>query len=156
MGTRGKVMDGKEVFYTKLTVYLHIYKHKSFENLEGIFGVARSTMLGWVKEFNQSRLESILKNFNLEAAPEAEGTGDCDLQKIRKLLVRQAEGGSTTATKLLLDLEKEEQVEKDEDQGLTVERAVELLHQWHAPRVCSKCGHEDKFLYHKGYNPCSF
>ncbi len=153
MPKHAKIMDGQDIFYSKLAIYLHIYKHRSQENLSSIFGVSSSTMRGWVKEFNRSRLESILKNFKLEAVPEAEGlqAEECDLQEIQRLLVRQAERGSTAATKLLLELKRDEREINEEE--LTVEDAVNLLRQWCGPRRCSQCGHEDVFKYEPGLYP---
>jgi transposase len=145
MVKQGKIMDGADIFHTKLAVYLHLTKHRSTANLAAVFGLPRSTAQKWVKEYNRARFESILKNFDLDLAPATEGgrAEECDRQQIRRMLVRQAEAGSTAATKLLLDLEREKP--EAEDDQLTVEQAVELLRQWNGPRRCSKCGHEDEF-----------
>ena len=147
MAKHAKIMDGKDIFYTKLAVYLHLFKHRSQENLPAIFGVSRSTIRGWVEEFNRSRLESILKNFQVwggEGAEELDLGGDT-LEEIRQLLWRQARNGSVAAAKIVLELERAE--EKIKEPGITVEEAVDLLRQWHAPRQCSRCGQVDEFRY---------
>lgn len=147
MAKHAKIMDGREIFYTKLAVYLHIYQHQSQENLEGIFGVSRSTMRGWVRAFNRSRLESVLKNFQLMGAEEGEGLelGGDTLEEIRQLLMKQARNGSVPAAKIMLELERAE--ERIREPGISVEEAVDLLRQWHEPRKCSRCGHVDEFKY---------
>ena len=147
MAKHAKIRDGKEIFYTKLAVYLHIFKHKSQENLAGLFGVARSTMWGWVAGFNRSRMESILKKFQVmesEATEALEAGGDT-LGEIRQVLMRQARSGSVAAAKMVLELEGAEG--KGDEETLTVEGAIDLLGQWSGPRVCSKCGHVDEFKY---------
>jgi predicted Zn-ribbon and HTH transcriptional regulator len=140
-----KIMSGKDIFYTKLSIYLHLYKNKSPDNLAAMFGLARNTVKGWVKEFNRSRLESILKSYNMDVLPEIE---DLDLEKfdrkeIRKILVRQAQTGNTQAAKMLLDMQEEEKPEGEEI--LTIEKALELLREWSGPSKCSKCGYEEPF-----------
>ena len=147
MGRRRKMMGGEEVFYTKLAVYLHIYKHKSQANLAKIFGVSRSTLGPWVEGFNRSRLESILKNFQLtggEATETALAGGDT-FEEMRQLMRRHARNGSIAAAKTLMDLERAEGDKSDPN--LTVEDAIELLNQWRGPRQCSKCGNVDEFKY---------
>jgi hypothetical protein len=120
MAKRLKIMHGREIFYTKLSVFLHIYTHNSTKRLPEIFGVSESTMRGWVKEYNESRLESILKNFKVGALPDYElPPGEGDSTNIRKILLRQARAGSTTAAKILLDIQ-----EKEEEILLEVKRRV--------------------------------
>ena len=147
MAKRRKVMGGAESFYSKLAVYLHIYKHKSQANLAKIFGVSRSTIGQWVMEFNRSRLESILKNFEMmggELTEALEAGGDT-IEEIRQVLIRQAKNGSIAAAKIVLELERAEGDKSDPN--LTVEDAIELLRQWDGPRQCSQCGHVDAFKY---------
>jgi|GEM_PF-1864896 transcriptional regulator with XRE-family HTH domain len=150
MAKRRKMMGGEEIFYTKLAVYLHIFKHKSQENLAALFGVSRSTLAAWVEGFNRSRMESILKNFQVmggELTEALEAGGDT-LEEIRQLLLKQARNGSVAAAKIVLELERAEGRSGEEE--LTVEEAIELLRQWDGPRKCSKCGHVDEFKYEGG------
>jgi transposase-like protein len=120
-----------------------MYKNRSQENLAAIFGISANTVRRWVQEFNRSRLESVLKNFNMDMLPEGEELNleDFDRAELRKMLIRQAQAGSTAATKILLDMKEEEK--EPEEQELTVDQAVFLLRKWGGPRTCSKCGHED-------------
>jgi len=147
MPKHAKIRDGKEIFYTKLAVYLHIFKHKSRENVGEIFGVPKSTLQNWVKEYSRSRLECILKNFQLGVGGEGETpeAGGDTLGEMRQVLMRQARSGSVAAAKMVMELEREEG--KSDDPELTVEGAIELLRQWDAPRACPQCGHVDEFKY---------
>jgi transposase-like protein len=145
MQKRGKYQNGRDAFYTRLAIYLHIFKHQTRENLTALFGVPNSTVREWVKEFSRPRLESILKNFHLAVGDESEALsleGDT-AEEIRQLLLKQARNGSTTAAKILLDLEAAEK--KSGEEPLTVEKTVALMRQLQGPIRCSKCGHVEGF-----------
>jgi len=110
MSRHAKIMNGNEVFYNKLAVYLHLYKHKSQENLAEIFGVSRSTLQGWLQGFNRSRLESILNRYKAGGAPDYElPPGETESTAIRKILLQQANAGSTAAAKILLEIQEREE-----------------------------------------------
>ena len=150
MSRHAKIRDGKEIFYSKLAVYLDLIKHKNPEKLGAIYGVSGSTMRRWMEGFNRSRLEGLLKNFQAGGGEEGEATlaGGDTLEEIRQVLLRQARNGSVAAAKAVLELEQAEG--KDDEEALTVEGAIELLRQWNGPRICSRCGQEDEFKYQGG------
>ena len=149
MQKRAKYQNGREAFYTRLAIYLHIFKHQTRENLTELFGAPRSTVREWVKEFSRLRMESLLNNFQLTVVDESEVLSfeGNTLEEMRKLLLKQARNGSTTAAKILLDVELA--AKKAGEEPLTIEKTIALMRQLRGPFKCPRCGYMQEYKVNK-------
>ena len=126
----------QDTFYSRLDFYRMLHAgHSDLFKISEALGVMVATLRRWKKAFDpaQGPFGGEVKGRkrpepHLEASPSQGDVGERD--EILEAMRRQALEGSVPAAKLLLTEIQDRPA--DEDEILTVEKAIELLREWQA------------------------